>query len=244
MISLLSKFSVILLSLALVRDSVTAYSCDPASCVLPKCNCASTNPPGGISNANAPQFVTITFDDAIQAYTYPAALDVLTSHKNPNGCPALGTFYVSTQYTDYQLVTQLYGQGHEIACHTMNHVGDPSKEEMGGSRLAINSFAGIPRGKLTGFRAPFLNYSLNTFKNAAELGFEYDSSLTALDTDSFWPYTLDNGINNDCYSGVCDPNLKLPGFWEVPMYAIMDRVTPHLMEPNLDSKPETVLQWL
>ncbi|KAK9727667.1 hypothetical protein K7432_001650 [Basidiobolus ranarum] len=244
MVSLLSKFATILLTLALVGNSDAAYSCDAAACALPKCNCASTNPPGGIANTNAPQFVTITFDDAVQAYTFPAALDILANQKNPNGCPAVGTFYVSTQYTDYNLVTQWYGMGHEVACHTMNHIGNPSKEEMGGSRMAINSFAGIPRGKLAGFRAPFLNYSATTFQNAADLGFEYDSSLTALGGDSFWPYTLDNGIANDCYSGICDTGLKLPGFWEIPMYAIMDGATPHLMDPNLDSKPETVLQWL
>ncbi|ORX89556.1 glycoside hydrolase/deacetylase [Basidiobolus meristosporus CBS 931.73] len=240
----MSKLVTALVTLAVVGVSDAAYTCDASTCVLPKCNCASVNPPGGIAGANAPQFVTITFDDAVQAYTFPAALDILSSHKNPNGCPAVGTFFVSTQYTDYNLVTQWYGMGNEVACHTMNHVGNPPKEEIGGSRMAINSFAGIPRGKLAGFRSPFLNYSAATFQNVAELGFEYDSSLTALGADSFWPYTLDNGIANDCYSGICDSGLKVPGFWEIPMYAVMDGATPHLMDPNLDSKPETVLQWL
>lgn len=29
--------------------SAAGYSCDPAKCQLPKCNCASTSPPGGLS---------------------------------------------------------------------------------------------------------------------------------------------------------------------------------------------------
>ena len=38
------------------------YSCDPAACKLPTCSCASMNSPV----ANPPQFVVLTFDDAIQ----------------------------------------------------------------------------------------------------------------------------------------------------------------------------------
>ena len=29
--------------------SAAGYSCDPNSCKLPNCNCASTDPPGGLS---------------------------------------------------------------------------------------------------------------------------------------------------------------------------------------------------
>ena len=51
--------SLLLPALSLAQDgSVTGptssaeaagYSCDSSACQLPKCNCASTNPPGGLS---------------------------------------------------------------------------------------------------------------------------------------------------------------------------------------------------
>ncbi|KAL1926048.1 hypothetical protein VTP01DRAFT_7141 [Rhizomucor pusillus] len=45
----------------------STYSCDPNTCKLPSCLCASQSPPGGLSPKDVPQFVTITFDDSIQA---------------------------------------------------------------------------------------------------------------------------------------------------------------------------------
>lgn len=46
---------------------------------------------------------------------------------------------------------------------------------------------------------------------------------------------------NDCWTGVCDPNLKLPGLWEVPMYAVMNNASvPQLMDVYLAGTPEDV----
>lgn len=44
-------------SLSGPTSSATAagYSCDPNSCKLPNCNCASTNPPGGLSVVSDPE---------------------------------------------------------------------------------------------------------------------------------------------------------------------------------------------
>lgn len=39
--------------------------------------------------------------------------------KNPNGCPARGTFYVSHHYTNYRDVQYLWNIGHEIAAHSV-----------------------------------------------------------------------------------------------------------------------------
>lgn len=72
-----------------------------------------------------------------------------------------------------------------------------------------------------------------------EAGFTYDSSMTAAtaanvsSTDSFWPYTLDEGIANNCLErDICRGQLKLPGLWEIPMHAIFEPNDPtkiHLM---------------
>lgn len=126
----------------------------------------------------------------------------------------------------------------------MTHQGDPSLDEINGNLIALNALAGIPLASIQGFRAPYLNYSLDTLKRLAAAGFTYDSSSSAAipvtddDSDAFWPYTLDNGMANNCLSveGTCKGEPKLPGFWEVPMYAFFDErgvAGPHLMDPWL-----------
>lgn len=126
----------------------------------------------------------------------------------------------------------------------MTHVGSPDKDEINGNLIALNALAGIPMSELRGFRAPFLNYTVETLKLLAAAEFLYDSSASAAipvtdpGTDAYWPYTLDNGMANDCLAveGSCKGQPKLPGFWEVPMYAFFDKrgvAGPHLMDPWL-----------
>ncbi|KAF5385148.1 hypothetical protein D9615_000983 [Tricholomella constricta] len=222
------------------------YSCDPSKCKLPDCNCASTSPPGGIKPSDTPQFIVFTADDAIQSYTLDAVNQFLAHRKNPNGCAPKMTYFTSLNYTNYTLVTDWFVAGNEIADHTMTHVGTPSAEEINGNLIALNSLAGIPLSSITGFRAPFLSYNADTLKNLAAARFTYDSSAAASipvtdpDTDAYWPYTLDNGMANNCLTvpGTCKGEPKLPGFWEIPMYAFFDNrgvAGPHLMDPWLDA---------
>ncbi|KAG8678217.1 hypothetical protein FRC08_017966 [Ceratobasidium sp. 394] len=220
------------------------YNCDPSKCKLPNCACASTNIPGGIPQADTPQFLVFTADDAVQAYTINSVNQFLAQRKNPNGCQPKMTYYTSLNYTNYTMVTDWYVAGNEIADHTMTHVAAAEADEINGNLVALNSLAGIPLTSLKGFRAPFLNYSVETLKTLAASDFTYDSSATSSvpvtdpNTDAYWPYTLDNGLANDCQSvaGICNGEPKLPGLWEVPMYAIFDErgvEGPHLMDPWL-----------
>jgi hypothetical protein len=126
----------------------------------------------------------------------------------------------------------------------MTHVGAPSAAEINGNLIALNSLAGIPMKDIRGFRTPYLNYTVDTLKQLAKSGFLYDSSATSSipvtdpDTDAFWPYTLDHGMANNCLTvnGSCKGQPQIPGFWEVPMYALFDSrgvAGPHLMDPWL-----------
>ncbi|KAH9004289.1 hypothetical protein EDB86DRAFT_3209363 [Lactarius hatsudake] len=222
------------------------YSCDSSQCKLPNCNCASPNPPGGLSPSDVPQFIVYTADDAIQSYTLDSVNQFLAHRKNPNGCQPKITYYTSLNYTNYTLVTDWFVAGNEIADHTMTHVGSPPDDEIDGNLIALNALAGIPLSSIIGFRAPFLNYTVDTLKHLAAARFTYDSSASASipvtdpNTDAYWPYTLDNGMANNCLSvpGTCKGEPKLPGFWEVPMYAFFDDrgvAGPHLMDPWLDN---------
>ena len=134
-------------------------------------------------------------------------------------------------------------RGFVIFCR-MTHVGSPPIEEINGNLITLNALAGIPLTAIKGFRAPYLNFTADTLKHLYKSEFTYDSSASASIpvteeyTDAFWPYTLDNGLANNCLSapGVCKGEPKLPGFWEIPMYAFFDnRGTsgPHLMDPWL-----------
>ncbi|KAI8343611.1 hypothetical protein BC941DRAFT_465778 [Chlamydoabsidia padenii] len=223
----------------------TSYSCDPATCQLSKnCHCASSQPPNGLDPKDTPQFVVVTFDDSVQEALYNTAQRMLDV-TNPNGCKGKGTWYISMQYTDFSLVQQWYAHGHEVADHTFSHVGSPSGEEISSAKAMLHQYGGIPLNKIQGFRAPFLNYTTDTLKQLSQQQFSYDSSSSASgDNDRFWPYTLDNGMANDCWTGVCDPALKLPGLWEVPMYAVMGSGNvPQLMDVYLAGSPQDVTKW-
>ncbi|KAF6748379.1 hypothetical protein DFP72DRAFT_916579 [Ephemerocybe angulata] len=237
--------STLALLLASPLLALAQYSCDPNVCKLPDCACATTTPPGGLDPAQVPQFVVFTADDAIQSYTIDAVNQFLAQRKNPNGCKPKMTYFASLTYTNYSLITDWYVAGNEIADHTITHMGSPTKEEVNGNLIALNALAGIPLSALKGFRAPLLDFKAETLQILHKSQFLYDSSASASvpvtdpNTNAYWPYTLDNGIANNCDTpGLCNGEPKLPGLWEIPMYAFFDNrgvVGPHLMDPWLDS---------
>ncbi|KAH6911134.1 hypothetical protein BKA70DRAFT_53629 [Coprinopsis sp. MPI-PUGE-AT-0042] len=222
------------------------YSCDPATCRLPDCQCATTSPPGGLEPNQVPQFVVFTADDAIQSYTLDSVNQFLAHRRNPNGCSPKMTYFASLEYTNYSLITDWYAAGNEIADHTMSHVGSPSAEEINGNLITLNALAGVPLKAIKGFRAPYLNFTSETLQILKESQFLYDSSasavvpVTAPNTDAYWPYTLDHGLANNCHTtpGVCGGQPQIPGLWEIPMYTFFDERGVrggHLMDPWLDT---------
>lgn len=58
-------------------STTSSYTCDPNTCKLPNCLCASTSPPGGLQPKDTPQFVVITFDDSVQPKLLQTAQDLL-----------------------------------------------------------------------------------------------------------------------------------------------------------------------
>ncbi|CAO0792150.1 unnamed protein product [Mucor circinelloides] len=236
-------FAVLSITHQLSQAATTATACDPTTCKLPNCLCPSLSPPNGMNASDVPQFVTITFDDSIQPELLATAKDVLNV-KNPNGCAAKGSWYVSMLYTNFALVQQWYAEGNEVADHTFTHVGSPSSQEIAAARAMLNQYGGVPLGKIKGFRAPFLNYTQDTLREIAAQGFQYDTSSSGVVDDCYWPYTLDYGLANDCWNNVCGSELKLPGVWEIPMYAVQDNAgTAQLMDVYLAGSPSDVTAW-
>ena len=50
-------------------------------------------------------------DDGITEEKYDVFFDLVYGKANPNGCPVLGTFFVSADYTFHSIAKRLYDQG-------------------------------------------------------------------------------------------------------------------------------------
>jgi len=190
--------------------------------------------PGGLTPADTPQFVFLTFDDAITSSNYNNYTAILGNRKNPNGCPFTMTFYVHHPDNDYVYTHDLYFRGNEMASKSLSNKQpstlwadmtiDENIEEMGGMRQAISTFANIPHNSVQGWRAPFLQTSGDSMlESLSLLGMTYDNSYTtkSYTNPPIWPYTLDFGFRQDCQTTPCPTaNNKYPGLWIVPMVVL------------------------
>lgn len=202
-----------------------AEKCDAISCHLPDCNCGSPKIPGGLRAKDVPQIVLLTFDDAINDLNWEIYEEIFNSgRKNPNGCPILGTFYVSHEWTDYSQVQTLYSRGHEMASHGVSHsfgekfTKNQWLKEVNGQRQILNLYGGVELNDVRGMRAPFLQVGGNKqFEMLYEANFTYDSSMPVFENNPpFYPYTLDFALNHECMIAPC-PTKSYPGLWEIGM---------------------------
>ncbi|XP_055372797.1 chitin deacetylase 7 [Condylostylus longicornis] len=214
------------------RDNLNlplAEACDPTKCTPPKCRCSQTFLSKELPPEKIPQLVAITYDDAVTALNYEYIQSAIRKLKNPDGCKALATFFVSHEYTDYTKVHKLWEQGHEIALHSISHkpmttywnTADVEllKEEFGGQRDMMAHFAQIKKEDIKGIRTPLFEISANTTYFALkEMGLTYDSSWPTqhFTHPGMWPYTLDYQSTQDCPLARC-PTASIPGVWVSPL---------------------------
>ncbi|GBM16726.1 hypothetical protein AVEN_217985-1 [Araneus ventricosus] len=195
-------------------------TCDDSNCKLPNCSCFGAQPNVPINER--PQFLMLTFDDAITV----ANID---TYKKIAAKGVRMTFFVCHEYNDYSLTQKLYSDGHEIAIHSISHEsntdlwrdGDETrwKQEMVGMRAMLTTFGGLPQAELVGHRGPFLQTAGDTtFSVIHKEKFLYDSTMPSRSymDPPIWPYTLDHGYGQDCQIEPC-PNGNFPGLWEIPM---------------------------
>jgi hypothetical protein len=203
-----------------------ADKCDPNICRLPNCHCGGTSVPGGLSRENVPQFVLLTFDDAVNTLNQQFYKDLFLNRRNPNQCPIKSTFYVSHEWTDYSQVQDLYAAGHEIASHTVTHSDgkgfDDVKwaDELIGLAEMLVRYAGVDPQDIKGMRAPFLQVGGDSmFNTLRRYGLYYDSSMST--AQKSWPYTLEYRMPHSCSVKPC-PTESHPGMWEIPMPTLKD----------------------
>jgi len=216
-----------------IREKAAEY-CDVAQCALPNCLCSTFEIPGGLSPAETPQTVLITYDDAVNILNYEDYSKLIFNRVNPNGCNVKATYFVSHEYNNYTLINDLYNKGHEIASHSITHRTNQEfwlatdvvhwDKEMTDMRTMIEYFAAIPTGKIKGMRAPFLLQGGDSmWTSLSTNNFEWDCSWPTRNyvDPGMWPYTLDYLSQQDCQVGRC-PIESYPGKWEVPMIDLTD----------------------
>ncbi|KAJ2944846.1 hypothetical protein O0L34_g1740 [Tuta absoluta] len=213
---------------AYAADLQLADQCNEKACKLPACRCSSAGTPGGLSAKDIPQFVTVTFEDAVDSMALDNFKTFLYNRKNSNGCPAGITFFQTHEYTNYQAINELYNQGFEIGLHSMAHRQnqkywqdasyDVLVQQFADQKKQMATFANIPADAIKGIRIPDLQLSgNNSYQMIKNNNLEYDSSWATSDPDSkLWPYTLDYASTQDCPRGPC-PSASLPGVWVAPL---------------------------
>jgi len=238
-----------------------AKPCDEQKCTLPDCRCASSNIPGGLDRKDTPQFVFLTFDDAVRGDNYQLYVDTFYGRKtNPDGCNVSATLFVSHDYTIYPKLHDLYENGFEVALHSITHDPNTTKwqtasveeliKEFDGERQIITKYGKVPNEDIYGLRVPFLQLSgNNSFEAIKDMGLEYDCSWpsrTFVDP-GLWPYTLDYKSHQDCPIGPC-PTASIPGVWVVPMLDLFDQKSvPCAMVDqctNIPSDSANITQWI
>lgn len=255
-----SNLSILLaLSLCLAVNAMPAwYDCNPTNCATPNCMCASSSPPGGLAAADTPQFILLTHDDAINALADKVIRSITDQHTNPNGCNVPATWFTLQTGTDCTLTRRLYDQNHEIALHTVNHVGlyngfeGDLQEEMFGVRTWLNKTCDIPTSDMIGYRNPYLVHNPDTRKTQAANGMLYDSTMISVfQNDSeievgpgmrTWPFSMDHGIPLNCNWNSPDAQCngtteRYPGMWEVPLWELQNAAGDHLYSMDVGTNP-------
>uniref|UniRef100_A0A915EBV7 NodB homology domain-containing protein n=1 Tax=Ditylenchus dipsaci TaxID=166011 RepID=A0A915EBV7_9BILA len=168
----------------------------PQACVLPNCFCSKDGqaPPGNLLPSTVPQFIVLTFDDAVND---PHLF-------NPNGHPIKATFFISHEWTDYNEVEWIAERGHEIASNSITHASLAKANltewtsEMDGQRQVLAEFGNVAEDSIVGMRTPQLAMGGDQqFEMMQRAGFVYDNSMS---------------VNSENM-----PYCSYPGIWEIPM---------------------------
>ena len=96
-----------------------ATECDPEKCNSKDCRCPSSATPGNLAKDQTPKIILLAMDDGITQEKHDVLLDIIYGKANPNGCPVLGTFFISADYTFHDIAKELYAKGRFICTWTV-----------------------------------------------------------------------------------------------------------------------------
>lgn len=201
------------------------------------CQCPSKDLSFDMALEDIPQFVMLTFDDAVNlpvesvfSAFFPDFDSVKSKRTLPfytqsTKCPMRATFFVSHAETDYSLVNKLWTQGHEIAAHSITHgygkrdgiKNEPAarwQAEILGGRELLTNLGYVKKDEIRGFRAPNLQPGgQEMYDIMASAGMVYDSTQVA--RDPVWPFRMDYALP-ECWIPPCHKT-AMPEMWQVPI---------------------------
>jgi hypothetical protein len=179
---------------------------------------SSSSPPGGLTPAQVPQFMAVTFDDGFGAEGMDWANAFFRPLRNPSGSGNARTFDGTPVRTTFPFNSTYLGgmqgswqsavnDGHEIANHTVNHgdgigygAGQWSTEIANCTSALLGGLSNqSPALAITGFRSPYLHYNDNLFTALVDNHVAYDTSIMGCWSDTVngktcpWPYTMEAG---------------------------------------------------
>lgn len=70
--------------------------------------------------SETPQIVVVSFENNINSGNVDLYRSLFAEVKNPNGCEGKGSFYIEDDGTDYEIVKDLFDNGHEIGIHSLD----------------------------------------------------------------------------------------------------------------------------
>lgn len=199
------------------------------NCKLPKCWCFNSNP--YLHLKQIPHLIYVTFSGVVSE-TMRQKISYLFSddRMNPNGCNIRSTVFVTSQNSSYRAIHWLHRRGHEIALNGLTNGNiDPELQplQIPIQKRLLKDYAGIPEIDIRGWRNPKLNFEDGKhLKYVKQYNLDYDATLSLIETrhktSGHWPFTLDFGLENGCYSSVTCHEKKYSGLWEVPITSFMD----------------------
>uniref|UniRef100_A0A7I4NLN8 EGF-like domain-containing protein n=1 Tax=Brugia malayi TaxID=6279 RepID=A0A7I4NLN8_BRUMA len=195
------------------------------SCLLPNCFCSRSGLeiPNGLLARDVPQIIILTFDGPITDRAFVVYKSLFSGqYRNPNGCPIKGTFFVSSEWNNYDQTQWLISNGHEVAVNSITHRNlsgetvERWEKEMVGMRDALRHFSYANAADITGVRAPQLELGGdNQFDMMEKYGFLYDNTMS-VSGGPYWPQTLAYSTAWKCSSSFCPKNAH-PNVWEIPI---------------------------
>lgn len=204
--------------------AVPGLSCSPEyNCKSPDCRCFTENAiPGGLAPKDVPQMVVVTMDYALNS-EYNELYDQMFQTINPNDCPAVGTFFLQDQYTDYDIVKSYYDRGFEIGISSTNGKLPTSTTEWINMIKSVKNrivSAGIKSEDIRGYRSPQLAFGGNAeFVGIGNNNLVYDAGCVTseYDTESTfkWPFTYDHVPGVNCNGQSAPIDRPFPGKWQI-----------------------------
>jgi hypothetical protein len=207
--------------------------------IADNCYCAKKTIPGGLPVPQTPQFVFLTFDDAITYENYVSSamfnnMDFVLKNaniKDSMGCSPKLSVYLMGDTSDYNM-PKFFEKTGSISYHTQTHttgLNSPMNVWLNELQTLKNDFEALSKVKnVKGSRAPYLQANDAYLSVLQQLGVEYDSSFvygwafTSPEQEkNYWPFTLDYGVPDQMmclYFGSC-PTQSHAGLWEFPIVA-------------------------